>query len=169
MKDWYSYGEFNFTRSQILWALEHLQILRDGSWPSQHIETGYTGGRGKKQSKRAPHENPGAIASEIDARLDKCGLDAILLEYVYTKPEDYPWQIQRIAKRLNIDYRTIEIRIDTARRYISGKCPRWVECLGVGECSQCKNCRRFKDKQGNVKCTKKPRPSKTFKEFREHK
>ena len=101
-KDWYSFEAFNFSQNQTLWALSHLQLLRDGFWPPEHRETGYTGTKGNKGRKHAPFENAAIIAAEIDKRIVAIGLDGILLEYIYSNPQNYYENVQHVANALRV-------------------------------------------------------------------
>jgi len=145
-------------------------MIRSGFWPSEHRETGYAGGKGKPQSHSAPYERPVQVAAELDTRIEACGLDGLMLEFVYSaESEDKQFLEQHIANAMRLDINTIEGRIDTALRYVCGKSPRWVDCPGVGDCSQCQGCPNLRDKEGNIKCKKKPRRARSYSEFKSHK
>ncbi len=121
-ENWFSYGEFKFSREQIVWALEHLQMLREGQWPPEHKETGYIGGKDKTINRRATFENPAIIASEIDSRLVCCGLDGLLLELAYASGEDDRIQIeQHIAFALGENINEIDRRVNRALKFLTGK------------------------------------------------
>jgi len=169
--EWYSPREIWLSIDQVIWLLPHIALLRDGYWPPDHKETGYVGGgRAKGGKKRAYFETPVQVATEIDRRLEMVGLDGLLLEMVFMAGTPNVAQLeQHIANCLREDVGSIARRVDSALRYVSGKCPKWEYCPGVGECVQCQTCSRFKDKDGNVKCTKKPRRGRTYSQFRQHK
>lgn len=72
MKDWYSPGEIRYTRDEMIFGIIHLGLLKEGIWPPEHKETGYTGSHGSR-GHRAPFENPSGFAGEINARFKTTG------------------------------------------------------------------------------------------------
>ncbi len=119
-EQWFSYSEFKFSREQIVWALEHLQMLRQGQWPPEHRETGYVGGKGKKRNTRATFENPASVASEIDWRLCQCNSDGLFLEMVYSQPDDKVFVMQHIAVAMGVSINEVETNIHKALHYCCG-------------------------------------------------
>ena len=109
-KEWYSPSEIIFTRNTALWLIKHLVLLREGYWPpeaSNYIDLPGTG------SKKAYFETPIQYAAEIEARLEKCGLDGLILEAIecweksvaslanyFQKPE---WVIYK-RRKMALDY-----------------------------------------------------------------
>ena len=81
MEEWYNYGEFNFKRDQILWALRNAELFRSGKWPPQNIESGYTDSSIRRKGvKREPaFVKPEIIIAEIDWRIERTGVDGKLL------------------------------------------------------------------------------------------
>lgn len=78
MKDWYSPGEVHFTRRTALWLVQNLGTLRTGYWPPE--ASNYIGIPGKKTGKhKAYFETPIEYAAEIEDRLEKCGIDGLIL------------------------------------------------------------------------------------------
>ena len=75
-------GMVRFCRAEVLFIIENLWEIRDGSWPKQDRETGYTdaGVRGQPRQS-APFEKSAQIAAEVDLRLSRCGIEGKLLEY----------------------------------------------------------------------------------------
>jgi len=118
-REWYSYGEIRFSRSQILWLIMHLEFAPDG-WPPEYKESGYVGGKSSRK-QRAPFEMPACIWAELRKRIEATGQNGLWMEIVYSNPENYPWQIQHIANAMRFEYRTIERRIHTALRYVTGR------------------------------------------------
>ncbi len=81
MADWYSFSSFLFHREQMMWAIEHIEELRDGTWPREPVETGYTEApiSSRRTSKEAPFVKPTCIAAEVDIRLQTTSTDGKLL------------------------------------------------------------------------------------------
>lgn len=82
MDEWYSYKGFNFNKEQVLWAIGNLETLRNGLWPAEPKETGYTEAIGIRKSKQteATFVKPIGIAGELDWRLKRTKTDGKLLE-----------------------------------------------------------------------------------------
>lgn len=80
MTDWYSPREIRFTRRQVLWLIRNLETLRGGHWPpeaSSYIDIPI----GKRAiSKKAGFVTPVEYAAEIDTRLERAGIDGLILE-----------------------------------------------------------------------------------------
>ena len=155
-KDYYSPNEISFTRDQVLWLIKHLDILRDFTWPPEHRETGYIGGS-TRIVRRAPFDTPACILGELEERIEKCGLDGIMMEFVYSaSSEDKQALEQHIASALKLNIRTVDRKLKKALRYITGNCRRWVSC---GKCSEFKTCKRKKREAvsyRDFRTTKKP-------------
>lgn len=81
-KDWYSPREIRFTREQVLWLLRNLPTLKEGYWPieaSSYIDIPI----GKKSSKSGAYfETPTQFAAEIETRLERAGIDGLILEAI---------------------------------------------------------------------------------------
>lgn len=81
-KDWFSPREIRFTRRQVLWLIRNLNTLRDGHWPpeaSNYIDIPIGE---RSTSKKAPFVTPVEYAAEILTRLEKAGIDGLILEAV---------------------------------------------------------------------------------------
>jgi len=81
-KLWYAPREIQFTREQVLWLIKNLPTLREGYWPkdaSSYVEipTGKRRGKGK-----AYFETPVEYAAEIEIRLERAGIDGLILEAI---------------------------------------------------------------------------------------
>ncbi len=79
LDEWYSPQSITFTKPQVYFILQNLELIRTGTWPLEGKETGYVGKPGKSRNARAPFETPVLIASEVSIRLDACGLRGKLL------------------------------------------------------------------------------------------
>lgn len=120
-KDFYSPAEVNFSKPQVIWLIKHLSIIRTGSWPSDHKETGYTGSKKRTINHRAYFETPVSVSAELDWRLECCGLDGILLEFIYSSDaDDKVWLANHVALAMNDSLESIEKRIGTALRFCCG-------------------------------------------------
>ena len=122
-KEWFSYAGFKFTKEQVKWAIAHIQLLREGQWPPSHKESGYTGNPiGKKQrSTQAPFINAASIAAELDLRIQRAGVDGLMLEFLYSlDPDDERFVIEHMAQCLNLERREVSQRIRNALYYVSG-------------------------------------------------
>jgi hypothetical protein len=98
-------------------------LLRSGQWPPSHKETGYTDNPiGKKQvSTQAPFIKASSIAAEIDLRIQRCGVDGLMCEFLYSQDyADENFIIQHMAQCLNMESREVSQRVRNALYYISG-------------------------------------------------
>ncbi len=98
MKDEYYYPkEIKYTAREIVWLMRN--VLFQDTWPSDHrIETGYTGGKGRKVGHHANFEVVQMIIAELSARLRLCGMAGLYLEYVTLIDfEDQNYVLARLA------------------------------------------------------------------------
>ena len=81
LEEFYSYGQFTFKRDEVLWALRNADLFREGVWPPEPKNTGYTdpGIRRKGVKKEPAFVKPEIIIGEIDWRLERTGVDGKLL------------------------------------------------------------------------------------------
>jgi len=87
-------------------------MLRDGVYPNQHKESGYTGNPQRKRIKpHAPFEKACQVHAEIDKLLESQGIDGIILEYIYTVPQNYYDNIEHVARALRVDRSVVFERI----------------------------------------------------------
>lgn len=115
-KSWYSPREIKFSREQVLWLIRNLPALKEGYWPpeaSSYIDIPI----GKRTaSRKAPFETPTEYAAEIEARLERAGIDGLILEAI----ECWDKSEQSLASYLRLPVDVISRRADTALGYISG-------------------------------------------------
>ena len=81
-KPWYSPREIKFSREQVLWLIRNLPALREGSWPveaSSYIDIPIGKNIGKH---KAYFETPVEYAAEIQYRLERAGIDGLILEAI---------------------------------------------------------------------------------------
>lgn len=121
-KDWYSPGEIHFSIKTALWLIQNLGILRGGHWPpeaSNYIDIPL----GKKTGKhRAYFETPILYATEIQSRMEKCGIDGLILEAI----ECWDKSVASLASYFRMPEWSIRKRRKTALGYVaSGPARRW--------------------------------------------
>ena len=120
-KDHYSPGEIRFTVQQALWLIRNLAELRLGYWPadaSNYIDIPGT----RSGLRRAPFETPIGYAVEIQARLERCGIDGVILEAM----ESWNKSPESMSQYLNIPEWSIRKKRKSALGYVaSGPARRW--------------------------------------------
>ncbi len=68
MEEFYAPSDITFSREQMLWLIENRELLHEGKWPPQHIETGRTD---KQVGHSAPFEVPIIHIAEVTDRLEQ--------------------------------------------------------------------------------------------------
>lgn len=118
-REYYKFNELKFDSRCMLWLIRHLATLKEGRYPpdpvgsSSYVDTGL----GKRTVRsRAPFENAELIAGEVEARLERCGLDGLILKAL-TLWEETP---EYLAKCLGKPVWSIIERRASALKYISG-------------------------------------------------
>jgi len=119
-EEYYRPREIRYTKPQIKWLI--LNVFGSDVWPSDGKETGYTGGKGKLINSHAPYETVKVITGELSARLNKCGLDGLLLCYlIKTSEGDNVYVEQEIADFLKENPDDIRFRLKTVLNYCRGR------------------------------------------------
>ena len=123
-ENWVAPKDLKFSKAEILFLLKHLAGLRKGEYPPNPVGSSYTAlPSGQVRAKSGGYYEPVAgIAAEIDIRLDKCGLDGLLLEGSVT------WELsdERLARATNMSVAEVNRRLNRALKYISsGRDVRW--------------------------------------------
>lgn len=121
-KDWYAPREVYFNRKTALWVIQNLGNLRAGYWPpeaSSYIDIPI----GKRTAgRKAPFITPIECAAEISARLEKCGIDGLILLAM----ECWGESEETLSKYLRMPEWSIRKRRKNALRYVaSGPDRRW--------------------------------------------
>ena len=80
IEEYYTPREIRYTREQVMWLLRN--VLFHTEWPSDHKETGYTGGKNRTVGHHANFETIKMIIGELNARLRLCGIAGLYLEYL---------------------------------------------------------------------------------------
>jgi len=120
--DWYSPGSIKFDSRTTLWLVQSLNCLRDGYWPPE--ASGYIDAaiRQKNVSKRTQFATPIEFAAEISERLEKCGIDGLILEAI----ESWGKSEETMARYLRMPTWSIRKRAKKALAYVSsGPTRRW--------------------------------------------
>lgn len=122
-KDFYRPSDIRFSAAQVRWLIVHLQSIRAGFWPEEHEESGYVylGGTRRSGRHRAYFETPVAIAAELQVRMERCGIDGLMLEYYYSidVPDKLDLQM-KLARYLNTTQKKINRRLSWALGYCCG-------------------------------------------------
>lgn len=129
LEEYWKPSEINYgDRYQILWLLEHLKGLRDGDYPKDPRETGYTDAPINKGSmgRQAPFITAAEIYAELTARIDYCKdyceLDGLLVYGNYVDGVE----IDKLSKASKLDFYEVVKRINRCLSYItSGHDRRW--------------------------------------------
>jgi len=79
MDEWYSPREINFNRDQMIWLIEHLEIMRRGEYPPDPQGSRYISVGKRKIKPKAYFEISCQLAGEVDFRLKLTGVDGKLL------------------------------------------------------------------------------------------
>ena len=109
LREPYQLHQIRFTKDQVKWLLEILPLLRNGWWPESEDCQG-------AHSQRAYFQTPIEVAAELDARLEKTGIDGAMAEGRYTLSKPY----ESLAKQYNLGYDQVKRRIRRAIAYMSG-------------------------------------------------
>lgn len=121
-KDFYAPREIWFSRQQVLWLIRNLPTLREGYWPAEASSYIDIPIRKKTRSTQAYFETPIDYAVEIQARLEKCGLDGLILEAI----EGWDKSVASMAAYLRKPEWSIRKRRKNALGYVaSGPARRW--------------------------------------------
>lgn len=122
-KDFYSPKEIFFTRKEALWVIQNLGTLQAGYWPTE--ESGYIDDTpiGKRSlSHKAPFISPIECAAEITDRMERCGIDGLILLAI----ECWGESEEALSKYFNIPIWSIKKRYKRALAYVaSGPVRRW--------------------------------------------
>ena len=121
MKDeYYKPSEIKYNPEQISWLLRN--VLFQDSWPSDHKETGYAGGKGKTLGYHANYETIKMIIGELNFRLKQCGKAGLYLEYLTVMDYgDQEYLIHRLAGYHNIFPGEVNYLAKMAMRYCCGR------------------------------------------------
>ncbi len=124
-KDWYSPAsiERHYSKTMVKWLVPLLPILRLGDFPPNPTETGYVDPATKQRhvSAKAKFQKAADIAAEVDVRLQRAGLDGLLMEFYYSADvEDLLFRAEHIAQCLAMPVSDVTKRIRNALFFVSG-------------------------------------------------
>lgn len=121
-KDFYSPREIYFTQATALYLIRNLGSLRDGHWPpeaSSYIDLPLSK---KMRGHRAPFATPIEYAAEIEDRMERCGIDGLILEAL----ECWGKSEESLARYFKMPVWSIRRRAKKALAYVaSGPARRW--------------------------------------------
>jgi len=116
---WFSPGQIRFTVKTSRWLIENLHTLQLGTWPSD--ASNYTDLPGTPSGK-APFITPAEYYVEISSRLERCGIDGLILLAIDCWGES----IEAMARYLRKETWVIRKRRKLALGYVaSGPVRRW--------------------------------------------
>ena len=109
--------DIHFTQQQTRWVIKNLPYLRTGLWPVDPEEI-----EGRVFSYRASFVTAVECAAEVTSRMEKCGVDGLILLAV----ECWGETDTALSRYLNIPIWSIKKRYKRALRYVaSGPDRRW--------------------------------------------
>jgi hypothetical protein len=119
--DWYAPNEvWQFKAEHICWLLEHLPLLKGGFYPPDPASAMSPGGR--QFHAGASFEAAKQLYIELTERLERCGLDGLLL----IVREGLGLGEDELGDFLKQPRHKIGKRADTALRYVSGRGRKWM-------------------------------------------
>ena len=78
-KEWFNYSEIKWCPLQVVWLLQHKEMLRAGWWPKDPYGSGDTNSTSRTVKTEATYVKPGIGIAEVDKRLEWVGWRAELL------------------------------------------------------------------------------------------
>ncbi len=120
LDEFYSPVQCRFTIKTVLWLLQNLACLTAGQWPSD--ASNYIDIPGKKTNNKAYYQTPIEFAIEIEERLEKCGIDGLILEAI----ECWGKTDESLARYFRMPLWSVRKRRKLALGYVSsGPARRW--------------------------------------------
>ena len=85
-KDWFSYGEIRFCRTQMIFLIEHILELGEGSWPSSPDGSSYVDLpiRSRQFNQEAYFTKPTEMVAEVMSRLNRTEDGSVLMEEIHS-------------------------------------------------------------------------------------
>ncbi len=77
-ENWWRPRDIHYTKIQILWLIENLELLTDGVWPPECVDTGYEG-MDSTYGYHASFDDVICVSAELTSRLKSTGKDGKLL------------------------------------------------------------------------------------------
>lgn len=100
-RDFYTWGEIRFCRTQMMWLITHIAELGEGNWPTNPEGSSYVDPalRSKSFRDEAYFVKPSGMLAEIKKRLSRTGEDGItLMEDIHSGIRRYE-DLKSVAKR----------------------------------------------------------------------
>lgn len=120
--DWYAPNDISrFTQVQVCWLLDHIRTLKAGHYPREPVSTMTDLPGIKRRRAGAYFEAPTLIYAELITRLEKCGLDGLIL----VAREGLEMSEDELGAYFNQPAQKIHKRAQTALRYVSGRERKW--------------------------------------------
>jgi len=118
--EYYKPSEIHYNKSQVLWLLRN--VLFHDSWPSDGMETGYSGGKGQTSGNLANFETVRMIIGELNARLKLCGIAGMYLEYLtLIDYGDRIYLLSRLAGYTGVTPKEVDFQAGMALRFCKGR------------------------------------------------
>ena len=85
-KDYFSYGEIRFCRVQMIFLIEHIVELGEGSWPSRPYSSSYVDLpiRSRQFNDDAYFTKPTEMVAEVMSRLNRTVDGSVLMEEIHS-------------------------------------------------------------------------------------
>ena len=113
-EDWYSPGEIQFYKHQLIWLFYWLSEIKEGRWPPGGAEE-ISGGQ---PSFHAPFEICICITSEVEERVKMTGQDGYMCQDYFT---NNIFDDRILAQKYNCPIGEVRGRIFRALRYMAGR------------------------------------------------
>ena len=120
---YWNISEIVFSRDQVKWLIPILPALRLGQYPQKITDTGYFDPQisGKGGTPKTAFARAVEVAGEIDARIEACGTDGLILEFLYSgDTQDMVSMMRHIGNCLDCPLENIQHRIRRALSFIKG-------------------------------------------------
>lgn len=119
---WFAPSDIRYCSAQIFWLIKNLMLLHLEAYPINHKDTGYIGNSNKKSGHHAPFEMPSMIAATLEHRLEACGTDGLILEFIALLDEggDRVAIENKLAHYFRATIEDIDARFHYALKYCCG-------------------------------------------------
>ena len=105
-----------YRKEHVIWLLKN--VLFQDAWPSDHRETGYTGGKNRTIGHHANFETIKMITAELSARMKLCGAAGMYLEYLTCMDfDDYDSMCARLAGYFSTTPREVSYQANLSLRF----------------------------------------------------
>ncbi len=134
---WWSTSEIIYWPwEQVEWLCQYMSLLQDGRYPVEP-PTGYVDPGYKNNSASTPFAQASVIFSELTRRINRCGLDQVLVYDYYLKEKNYDSDSEKlldISDRYDMPVEEVQKRINRVISYVaSGTTPMWIDKPAKGD------------------------------------